>query len=159
MRFLACIINFVIEALSRHSLVAAWHYMTGTPLVFLYNAFMIFVTFCGISVQTQNPCQNYHRCFLVFLGCVNGFILLKRVTPFNAPDLKLSMTECEFTDQQLFHWIAVVVIVLVGLALLLSGCFPCGAAVEISGKMRYWLNIADCCWCAAFLQFCNKSSN
>lgn len=34
---LACIINFVIEAISRHSVVAAWDYMTGTPLVFLYK--------------------------------------------------------------------------------------------------------------------------
>ncbi len=42
---LAYIINFVIEAISRHSVVAAWDYMTGTPMVFLYNAFMIFVTF------------------------------------------------------------------------------------------------------------------
>ena len=31
---LACIINFTIEAISRHSLAAAWNYMTGTPLVF-----------------------------------------------------------------------------------------------------------------------------
>ena len=30
----ACIINFIIEALSRHSAIAAWQYMTGTPLVF-----------------------------------------------------------------------------------------------------------------------------
>ena len=32
---LACIINFVIEAISRHSAVEAWEYMTGTPMVFL----------------------------------------------------------------------------------------------------------------------------
>ncbi len=38
---LACAINFIIEAISRHSAVEAWEYMTGTPMVFLYNAFMI----------------------------------------------------------------------------------------------------------------------
>lgn len=32
---LACLINFAIEAISRHSLVQAWSYMTQTPLVFL----------------------------------------------------------------------------------------------------------------------------
>ena len=42
---LACIINFAIEAISRHSVFEAWDYMTGTPMVFLYNAFMIFITF------------------------------------------------------------------------------------------------------------------
>ena len=42
---LACILNFVIEAISRHSVIEAGAYMIGTPLVFLYNAFMIFITF------------------------------------------------------------------------------------------------------------------
>ena len=42
---LACLINFVIEAISRHSVFEAWHYLTGSPMVFLYNAFMIFITF------------------------------------------------------------------------------------------------------------------
>ena len=42
---LACLINFVIEAISRHSAFEAWDYMTGSPMVFLYNAFMIFITF------------------------------------------------------------------------------------------------------------------
>ena len=41
----ACIINFIIEALSRHSVGAACTYLTETPLVFFYNAFMIFMTF------------------------------------------------------------------------------------------------------------------
>ena len=34
---LACIINFVIEAISRHSVVAAWDYMTGTPMIIRTN--------------------------------------------------------------------------------------------------------------------------
>jgi len=37
---LACTINFVIEAISRHSAFEAWDYMTDTPMVFLYNAFI-----------------------------------------------------------------------------------------------------------------------
>ena len=35
---------FLIEAISRHSFVEAWNYMTGKPLVFAYNAGLIFVT-------------------------------------------------------------------------------------------------------------------
>ena len=42
---LACVINFLIETISRLSPFEAWDYMTGTPLVFLYNSFMIFATF------------------------------------------------------------------------------------------------------------------
>ena len=51
---LACMINFVIEAISRHSAVEAWEYMTGTPLVFLYNAFMIFITFSVFGMPYAN---------------------------------------------------------------------------------------------------------
>ena len=88
---LACIINFTIEAISRHSVVAAWDYMTGTPLVFLYNAFMIFVTFSIVYLFKR---RIFVRMIIgaiwVILGIANGYILLKRVTPFNAQDLKIA---------------------------------------------------------------------
>lgn len=88
---LACIINFVIEAISRHSVVTAWDYMTGTPLVFLYNAFMIFVTFSIVYLFKR---RIFVRMIIgaiwVILGIANGYILLKRVTPFNAQDLKIA---------------------------------------------------------------------
>lgn len=88
---LACIVNFVIEAISRHSVVAAWDYMTGTPLVFLYNAFMIFVTFSIVYLFKR---RIFVRMIIgaiwVILGIANGYILLKRVTPFNAQDLKIA---------------------------------------------------------------------
>lgn len=88
---LACIINFVIEAISRHSVVAVWDYMTETPLVFLYNAFMIFVTFSIVYLFKR---RIFVRMIIgaiwVILGIANGYILLKRVTPFNAQDLKIA---------------------------------------------------------------------
>lgn len=88
---LACIINFAIEAISRHSVVAVWNYMTGTPLVFLYNAFMIFVTFSIVYLFKR---RIFVRIIIsaiwVILGIANGYILLKRVTPFNAQDLKIA---------------------------------------------------------------------
>ena len=88
---LACIINFVIEAISRHSVVAALDYMTGTPMVFLYNAFMIFVTFSIVYLFKR---RIFVRMIIgaiwVILGIANGYILLKRVTPFNAQDLKIA---------------------------------------------------------------------
>ena len=88
---LACIINFVIEAISRHSVVAAWDYLTGTPMVFLYNAFMIFVTFSIVYLFKR---RIFVRMIIgaiwVILGIANGYILLKRVTPFNAQDLKIA---------------------------------------------------------------------
>ena len=54
---LACLINFAIEAISRHSLVQAWSYMTQTPLVFLY-------IYGGIPVQAKGVHKNHYRCTL-----------------------------------------------------------------------------------------------
>lgn len=88
---LACLINYVIEAISRHSLVEAWSYMTETPLVFLYNAFMIFMTFSIVYLFKRRVFMRIIISVIwLLLGVANGYMLLKRVTPFNAQDLKVA---------------------------------------------------------------------
>ena len=65
--------------------------MTGTPLVFLYNAFMIFVTFSIVYLFKRRIFVRIIISALwIILGIANGYILLKRVTPFNAQDLKIA---------------------------------------------------------------------
>lgn len=87
---LACILNFFIEVISRHSLFEAWSYMTGTPKVFLFNAFLIFSTFSIVYlVRRRVFARILLSVFWLFLGTCNGYLLLKRVTPFNAQDLKV----------------------------------------------------------------------
>lgn len=87
---LACVINFIIEIISRHSLIAAWTYMTDTPRVFLFNAFLIFVTFNLVYlVRRRVFTRILVSVFWIFLGTCNGYLLMKRVTPFNAQDLKV----------------------------------------------------------------------
>ena len=88
---LACIINFAIEAISRHSIVEGWTYMTESPLVFLYNAFMIFVTFSIVYLFKRRVFTRILiGVFWMVIGVANGYMLLKRVTPFNAQDLKVA---------------------------------------------------------------------
>ena len=88
---LACMINFAIEAISRHSVAEAWEYMTGTPLVFLYNAFMIFMTFSVVYLFKRRVFVRIIISVLwMVLGVANGYMLMKRVTPFNAQDLKVA---------------------------------------------------------------------
>lgn len=85
----ALVINFIIEAFSRHSVVAAWIYLTETPMVFLYNAFMIFVTFTFVHLFRRRVFARIVVSVLwLFIGVVNGVMLSNRVTPFNAQDLK-----------------------------------------------------------------------
>lgn len=89
----AMMINLIIESISRHSVFAAWNYMVETPLVFLYNSFMIFVTFSIVYLFRRRVfVRILISVFWIMLGVVNGAMLLKRVTPFNAQDLK-TLTE------------------------------------------------------------------
>ena len=95
---LACVINLLIETVSRLSFFEAWDYMTGTPLVFLYNAFMIFVTFMIVYLFRRRVfVRILLSVFWLFLGICNGYLLTKRVTPFNAQDLKVLSDALELT--------------------------------------------------------------
>lgn len=85
----AIIINYIIEAMSRHSLMAAWEYSRISTKAFLYNAFMIFVTFSIVYLFKRRAFTRIIISILWFvLGIVNGVMLSRRVTPFNAQDLK-----------------------------------------------------------------------
>ncbi len=84
------VLYFFIEAVSRHSLVEAWEFMTGKPLVFLYNALLIFTTTTIVYLFRRRTAVR----ILIFglwgvLGLINGIVLANRVTPFTGPDLKL----------------------------------------------------------------------
>lgn len=89
----AVIINFSIEAMSRHSVFAAVEYFDYSTKVFMYNAFMIFMTFSIVYLFKRRVFMRIIISTLwLFLGLVNGVMLSKRVTPFNAQDLK-TLTE------------------------------------------------------------------
>lgn len=89
--FFACFLNFVIEAISRHSLVKAWEYMIMSPWVFLFNAYMIFITFLLVYLVRR---RVFTRIIIsvvwLAIGITNGYMLSVRVTPFNAQDLKVA---------------------------------------------------------------------
>lgn len=136
-----CVLYYVIESLSRHSFIDGWTYMTGSPLIFLYNAFLIFTTSLVVYL--------FHRRILArlivftvwfILGCVNGFLLLNRVTPFTGPDLKLITDAIRVMNKYLSP--ALVVLVLVGVVLLiLVFIWMFCKGWKFRGKLRYWVNI------------------
>ena len=87
---LACFLNFFIEGISRHSLIQAWLYMIETPKVFLFNAYLIFATLMIVYlVRRRVFARILISVFWLILGITNGYMLMKRVTPFNAQDLKV----------------------------------------------------------------------
>ena len=86
----AAVIYFLIEAFSRHSLVKAWSFLTGSPEVFLYNTFLIFMTFMVVYLFRRRIfVRMLLTVFWLFLGYMNGTVLSNRVTPFTGQDLHL----------------------------------------------------------------------
>ena len=133
---LACILNFAIEVISRHSLERAWVYMTGRPLVFLYNAFMIFVTFSIVYLVRRRIFTRILLSILwLILGIINGYLLGRRVTPFNAQDFPmvrdaLSMANLYSSPvEQILLSIGVIALIIWLISMWISGG-------QYQGKMR-----------------------
>lgn len=112
----AVMINFIIEAMSRHSVLEAWNYLCASTKAFYYNAFIIFITFSIVYLFKR---RTFTRIIIstlwLTLGLVNGVMLSRRVTPFNAQDLKtftegLSLFTNYFTGAELTFMVVGVVI-------------------------------------------------
>lgn len=133
---LACVINFFIELISRLSFFEAWDYMVGTPLVFLYNAFLIFATFSIVYlVRRRTFVRILLSVFWLFLGTCNGYLLTKRVTPFNAQDLKVLSDALELTGNYFSTFELVMIIIgVVALVLWIISMWRRGG--QFAGKMH-----------------------
>ena len=114
----AGVLYFVMEALSRHSVIKAWEYMTTSPVTFLFNTYMIFASlFLVYIVRRRVFLRVIISVFWLILGIVNCYMLSVRVTPFNAQDLKviddaLTMLDKYFTGPQGVLIIAAIIIVI-----------------------------------------------
>ena len=86
----SAVIYFIMEAMSRHSVSAAWEFLMESPKVFAYNTFMIFMSFMIVYLFRRRIFTRLLiMSFWLFLGYMNGTILSTRVTPFTGQDLHL----------------------------------------------------------------------
>lgn len=136
-----CIVYFCIEAMSRHSVIGALNFMKDRPLVFLYNAGLIFTTTLIVYLFRR---RVFWRTILFIvwmaLGIINGVLLTTRVTPFTGPDLHLITDAVQIADRYLppfFFWlvIAIVLAAFAGLVLLFI------KGPKYQGKLRYKVNV------------------
>lgn len=136
-----CIGYFFIEAISRHSLWKAVDFMKERPLVFLYNAFLIFTTTLIVYLFRRRVFwRTILFIFWMGLGIINGVLLSNRVTPFTGPDLHLITDVFQIADRYLSPFFFVVVVIVAVLAVIgLIILFFKGPRYQ--GKMRYKLNI------------------
>ena len=132
---------FLIEMISRRSFTETWSYMTDRPLVFAYNAGLIFTTTLVVYLFRR-------RCFLrvllaifwLLLGIINGVILSNRVTPFTGPDLHLLTDGMAVLEKYLPAWGVIVALIVLGFfALLLLVLLIKGPRYK--GKLKYRINL------------------
>ena len=139
---LVIVINFLIEFISRHSFAKAWEYMVGSPWVFLYNCFIIALPFSiAYLVRRRVFVRTIISVLWIILGIANGYMLAKRVTPFNAQDLKvaqegLSILANYSSKSELITLILAVLSVSVGLIWMWRRCG------RYAGKLHRCLTLA-----------------
>ncbi|MBQ2819575.1 MAG: sulfatase-like hydrolase/transferase [Clostridia bacterium] len=110
---IAMLLVFVIETISRHSLISALGFVFLTPHVFLYNAIIIGLTF--------TPCFLFSKryFFVTFIGAVwfglgvaNGIVLSNRITPLGMVDILLLSSVSDIIEVYMKVWH----LILIGLA-------------------------------------------
>jgi len=133
--------NFLIECLSRHSLIAGFRHVASSPMIFLYNSLIIMLTLSFALLFRR-------RVFGIVLmsvpwlicGIVNCVVLSFRVTPLGAIDfqiVKISMLLIYLSRfQRILLYIGIVGLLLSMVALWII-------APKIKGKMQYGKNVAS----------------
>ena len=130
---------FLIEAISRHSFIEAWNYMTGKPLVFAYNAGLIFVTsLIAYLFRRRTFWRVLIAIFWLLLGIINGIILANRVTPFTGPDLHLLTDGMAILNKYLPAWGVIIALIVLGLfVIILLALLVRGPKYKRRVKFRY----------------------
>ena len=135
------VLYFVIEAICRHSFTEAWTYMTTKPLVFAYNAAFIFTTMLLVYLFRK---RIFWRIFIggfwLFLGIVNGVLLLNRVTPFTGPDVKNLTDGLSIAKKYLSQTEMTIGGILLGVAVLILLIILIKSP-KYRGKLKYKVNI------------------
>ncbi|MCI8648297.1 MAG: LTA synthase family protein [Firmicutes bacterium] len=139
---LALAMNLFIETMARHSLIATFRFFAESPMVFLFNTFIIFTTYSIVSLFKRR--MFWYVVISVpwlALGVTNGIILLNRMTPFTVKDMAnlndgLSIVTNYLSTGTLILAIVGALVVLAALVLL----FLFGAKVQ--NGINYKRNIA-----------------
>lgn len=122
---LAVLINFAIESMARQSLGGGFGYLAGSPLVFLYNALIIFATMSlGLLFRRKVLIYLFISIVWLGLGITNGIILSKRMTPFTTKD----MANIEDGLTIATNYLSTTMLVVVGVIF----------AVAVAGVVLFW---------------------
>ena len=86
---LSCGIVFLVEIISRRSLISAFGFLDAHTFAFLYNAVIVFASLTLVYLFRRRAfARVIISGFWTILGVINGCVLSNRVTPFGFSDLK-----------------------------------------------------------------------
>ena len=133
--------NFVIECLSRHSVIKGLQHAFANPVVFFYNALIIMLT---ISFALLFRRRLFGVVLLslpwIICGIANCIILNFRVTPLAAIDFQIVKVSLLFV--YLTRWQRILIYLAVGLGVMaVIALWILGP--KISGKINYGKNAAS----------------
>ena len=84
------LLTMVVELLSRSSFPALFAFIVGSPLKFICNVLIITLTLSiALLSKRRYFLQALISIFWIILGVINHVVLIYRMTPFSAEDLKL----------------------------------------------------------------------
>lgn len=122
-------LNYILESSLRKSLISGFTHIFGQPLVFLFNAMVIFASFSIILfVRRRMFCFLIESALWIAIAGINTNLLARRNTPFNGADFRVVFSAFEIIGAYLsvIEIILMVVLVLAVIALI--------AWVYIKGK-------------------------
>lgn len=116
---LACILNFTMEVLSRHSIVKAFLFIKESPFVFIYNAFIIFLTLSLVLFAKRKVFATIFVCTVWIISAFANYIVLCfRTTPFSAIDVLMLRNVMTMLDKYMTKW--QMVLSVIGVILIIS---------------------------------------
>lgn len=116
---LASVLNFLLEVLSRHSFLKVFQFIGESPLVFFYNAFIIFVTLSLVLFAKRKVFATVFVCAAwVVSAFANYIVLCFRTTPFSAIDVLMIRNVMTMLDKYMTKW--QMVLSVIGIILLIA---------------------------------------
>lgn len=104
---LSFFVVFIVEIISRRSLLSVMTFLLGSPFAYAYNSFLVFASLTLVYLFRRRAFSRLIiSAFWIILGIINGIVLSNRVTPFGFADLHcipdlLTMTNTSyFTAEQ-----------------------------------------------------------
>lgn len=156
---LSLLICFIIEAISRHSIIKAFSFVTEHTLAYVYNSFIIFAFFSLVYLFKR---RTFFRIiisgFWLFLGIINGCILSNRVTPFGYTDLKCVSDLLTMKNNNYFSSAEAFLVVLTVLAFISLCVYIFIKGSKFAGKRRKFLTPVLVCLCFILLPVTTKAA-